>query len=86
MITVAALCAVAGLVLGLGSNVRMFILVVMLITFAAFIAGLSQGGGLPALGWGFIALIVTQVGYILMVILRAAWAAAQARYRQPVPY
>jgi 4-amino-4-deoxy-L-arabinose transferase-like glycosyltransferase len=87
MITVAALCGVAGLVLGLSSNVRMFVLIVLMIAFAAFLAGMSNDGSLLlGLGWALTALVTTQVAYVLMVFLRAGWIAAQAKSRQPVPY
>lgn len=86
MITVAALCVVAGLVLGLSSNVRMLILVVLIMTVTAFVAGVSQGSALTAGGWAVTALVSTQVGYITMILLRATWSVAQAKFRQPVPY
>jgi hypothetical protein len=86
MVTVAILCALAGLVLGLSSNVRMFVLVVLLMVIAAFIAGSSQEGHFAAVFWPVAALACSQIGYIGMIVLRAAWSVAQARYRQPVAY
>lgn len=87
MMTIAALCGFGGLVLGLSSNVRMLILVVLLMAFAAFVAGGSQGGSaLVAVAWALTALVTSQIGYITMIVLRAAWSVAQAKYRQPVPY
>jgi ABC-type iron transport system FetAB permease component len=87
MITVAALCGCAGLVVGLSSNVRTLILVVLLLSFAAFIAGGSQERSiLDAVAWSVTALVSSQVGYIAMVILRTVWSIAQGKYRQPVPY
>jgi hypothetical protein len=86
MITVAALGLVAGLVLGFSSNVRMLILVVLMMSLTAFVVGLSQGFALTAVGWSVTALVSTQVGYITMILLRATWSVAQAKFRQPVPY
>jgi hypothetical protein len=85
--TVAALCGFGGLVLGLSSNVRMLILVVPLMAVAAFVAGvLSEGSGLTGLGWALTAMVTAQVGYIIMIVLCAAWSVAQAKYRRAVPY
>jgi hypothetical protein len=86
MIAVAALCTLAGLILGLSSNVRMLILVVLLMASAAFVAGGSQEGTFAAVLWSVAAIVSSQIGYITMIVLRAAWSVAQAKYRQPVPY
>jgi hypothetical protein len=84
MITVAALCGCAGLVVGLSTNVRMLILVVLLMSVAAFLAGGSQEGSiLDAVAWSVAALVSSQVGYITMVILRTVWSVAQGKQRQP---
>jgi len=87
MITVAALCGCAGLVVGLSSNVRTLILVVLLMSFAAFIVGGSQEWSmLDAVAWSVTALVSSQVGCIAMIILRTVRSVAQGKYRQPVPY
>ena len=86
MITVAALSVFAGLVLGLSSNIRMFILVVFVIVLATFLAGNFDGTFLRGVGWACTGLVATQIGYVLMIIGRAAWATALTRLRQPVPY
>ena len=87
MMVVAALCALAGLALGFSSNVRMLILVVLLLAFAALVAGGSQEGSiLVAVAWSVTAIVSSQVGYGTTIILRVVWSVAQAKYRQPVPY
>jgi len=86
MITVAALCVFAGLVLGLSSNIRLFVLVVFVIVLATFIAGNFGGTFLRGVGWACIGLVATQIGYVVMIIGRAAWATALTKSRQPVPY
>ena len=87
MITVAALCGFGGLVLGLSSNVRMLMLVMQLMAFGSCVAGfMHEGSGVASLAWALTAMVMTQVGYITMIVLRAAWSVAQAKYRQAVPY
>jgi hypothetical protein len=86
MLIVAALCALAGLVLGLSSNIRMFALVALLMAFAAGIAGASQEGYFSVVLWPIAAIVSSQIGYITMIVLRATWTVAQAKYRQPVAY
>ena len=87
MISVAALCGFGGLVLGLCSNVRMLMLVMPLMIFGSSLAGfMHEGSGLAGLGWALTAIGMTQVGYFTMIVLRAAWSVAQAKYRQPVTY
>ena len=87
MMVVAALCALAGLALGFSSNVRMLILVVPLLAFAALVAGGSQEESiLVAVAWSVTAIVSSQVGYITTIVLRVVWSVAQAKYRQPVPY
>ena len=87
MITVVGLCGCAGLVVGLSSNVRALILVVLLMSFAAFVTGGSQEGSmLDAVAWSMTALVSSQVGYVTMLVLRTVWSVAQAKYRQPVTF
>jgi hypothetical protein len=87
MMTVAALCGFGGLVLGLSSNVRMLILVVPLMACASFVAGvLPEGSGLTGLGWALTAMVTAQFGYISMIVFRAAWSVAQAKFRKAVPF
>lgn len=87
MMTIAVLCGFGGLVLGLSSNVRMLILVVLLMLLAAFVAGVLQEGlGLAALAWALTALITSQVGYMTMIIARAGYAEDSSRARQSAPF
>jgi len=87
MITVAALCGFAGLILGFSTNIRMFVLVVLVIVLGVFLAGfMGDGSLLRAIAWGFGGLFATQIGYILMVVARAAVSVQSAKSRQPIPY
>jgi hypothetical protein len=86
MMIVAALCLFAGLILAFNANIRMFILVAAVIFASAFAAGMLEGSFLRGLGWAFTGVVAVQVGYILMIVARAAWSVALARSRQPVAY
>lgn len=86
MLIVAALCLLAGLILGLSANIRMFILIAAVIFVSTFAAGVLGGSFLRGLAWSFGGLVAIQVGYILIIVARAAWSVALAKSRQPVAY
>lgn len=87
MVILALLSGFAGLVLGVSSNIKMFILIAFLMTLGAFVAGAAQEGiGLTAVLFATTVLVSSQIGYAAMIVARAAWRDAPEWLRQPASY
>jgi hypothetical protein len=85
MVSVAIVCGISGLLLGLIANVRALAILAVFTALAAFLSGTGNGEGyLISILWAVVGLVLLQVGYVVAIVTRATLFAETGEVRQPV--
>ncbi len=85
MVSVAILCGISGLLLGLIANVRALAFFAAFTAPVAFLSASANGEEyLIGILWAVEGLVVLQVGYFVAIVIRATLFAEASEVRQPV--
>ena len=85
MVSVAILCGISGLLLGLIANVRALAFLAAFTAPVAFLSGIGNGEEyVISILWAVLGLVVLQVGYVVAMVIRATLFPETHEARQPV--